>query len=211
MKKTKEKIIILGAGGHAKVLVELIKEVGEYDIYGILAPKETSASFCNVPILGDDTILREIYNKGIKKACIGIGSVRDNTKRIQLYERVKEYGFNVPALVHPRAIVSLSAKIMEGAQIMAGVIIQADAFIGNNTIINTGAIIEHDCKVGKHIHVCPGSVLSGACEVGDGTFVGAGSILIHGIKIGWNACVGAGSVVIRDIKEGVLVKGVPAK
>jgi UDP-perosamine 4-acetyltransferase len=208
-----EKIIILGGGGHAKVLIEIIRLTGKYEIAGILdAGFDKGFEIFGVPVIGKDDLLPGIFERDrIKNACIGVGSARDNSRRKALYEKVRQLGFSVPSLVHPRAIVSASSKISRGAQLMANAIIQPCSFIGENTIINTGAIVEHDCNIGKHIHVCPGAVLSGECIVGKETFIGAGATVINGIKIGKNVTIGAGSVVINDIAAGSVVKGAPAK
>ena len=207
-----DKIILLGGGGHAKVLIELIKISGQYEIAGILDTQlEAGTQVLGVYVLGKDDLLPELSEKGITNACISVGSVKDNSKRKKLYEKVKQIGFYIPLLIHPQAIVSKDSKISEGAQIMVGAIIQTGCLIGENTIINTGSIIEHDCYIGKHVHICPGSVVSGECTIEDGAFVGAGSTIKHGVKIGKGAIVGAGAVVINDVYDGITVKGMPAK
>lgn len=213
MTTAKEKIIILGGGGHAKVLIELIRLEDKYDIEGILDYQlEKGVVISGVPVIGKDDLLPGILERDrISNACIGVGSIRDNSLRKALYEKIKMIGFSVPSLIHPRAIVSVSSRISEGAQLMANAIVQPCSFIGENTIINTGAIVEHDCNIGRHVHVCSAAVLSGECIVGEGTFIGAGTTVTNGIKIGKNVTIGAGSVVINDIADGLVVKGVPAK
>ncbi|MEW6600342.1 MAG: acetyltransferase [Nitrospirota bacterium] len=213
MTTDKVKIIILGGGGHAKVLIEIIRLEGRYEIAGILDPRfEKGLVISGVPVIGGDDLLPGILERDrIGYACIGIGSVRDNSLRKNLYEKVIQIGFAAPSLIHPRAVVSGSSKISEGAQVMANSVVQPCGFIGENTIINTGAIVEHDCNIGRHVHVCPGAVLSGECIVGDETFIGAGATIVNGIKIGKNVTIGAGSLVLNNIEDGAVVKGVPAK
>jgi len=206
------RIILLGGGGHAKVLIDLIKTAGHYEIAGILDKQlKIGSEVAGIPVLGNDDFLPELYSKGIKNACIAVGSIKDNSKRRELFERVKQIGFNIPYLVHPSAIVSGNSRISEGVQIMPGAIIQTDSLIGRNTIINTGVIIEHDCKIGKHIHVCPGAVVSGGSIIGDNAFIGAGATVINGIKIGSDAVIAAGAVVINNVPDGAKVIGIPAK
>jgi UDP-perosamine 4-acetyltransferase len=164
-----------------------------------------------VSVLGDDNLLVTLYAKGITNACIGVGSAKDNSIRKTLYEKVKQAGFFIPALFHPKTIVSKESKISEGVQIMAGAVIQVDSSIGKNTIINTGAIIEHDCNIGSHVHICPSTTLSGGCLIGEGAFIGAGATVIQGIRIGSNAIIAAGSVVVRDVLDNTKVSGVPAR
>lgn len=213
MTTDKEKIIILGGGGHAKVLIEVIRLEGHFEIAGILDDHfEKGLKISEVPVIGKDDLLPGIFERDrIINACIGVGSTRDNSLRRALYEKVKQIGFSVPSLVHPKAVVSESSKISEGAQLMANAVVQPCSFIGENTIINTGAIIEHDCNIGRHVHICPASVLSGECQVGEETFIGTGATIVNGIKIGKNVTIGAGSVVINDIADGSVVKGVPAR
>lgn len=202
-----EKIIILGGGGHAKVLMEIIRLAGKYEIAGILDARfEKGLEISGAPVIGKDDLLPGIFTMDqISNACIGIGSTRDNSLRKALYEKVKQLRYSVPSLVHPAAVVSGTSKISEGVQLMANSVVQPCSFIGENTIINTGAIVEHDCNIGRHVHICPAAVLSGECIVGDETFIGAGAVVINGIKIGKNVTIGAGSVVINDIADGSVV------
>lgn len=207
-----QKVIILGGGGHGKVLIDLIKTSGEFEIIGILDSQlKARSTLDRITVLGGDDLLHELNKKGIENACIGVGSIRDNSKRKMLYEKVKHTGFSVPYLIHPQSLVSVNVQISEGVQIMAGVIIQTGCMIGENTIINTGAIVEHDCIIGNHVHVCPGVVISGECIINDRAFIGAGATLIHGIKVGRNSLVAAGAVVINDVRDNEKVMGVPAK
>ncbi len=208
-----ERIIILGGGGHARVLISLIRADARYEISGILDPglkRETMVD--HIPVLGGDNLLSRQIKEGIALACIGVGSVGGSSRRTCLYKTAKEIGFSVPCLIHPRAIVKENeVNISEGVQVMVGAIIQAGSLVRENTIINTGAIIEHDCVIGKHVHICPGAVISGGVIIGESTFIGAGATIIQGIKIGNNSVVAAGAVVVNDVGDGLKVKGVPAE
>ena len=208
-----ERIVILGGGGHARVLISLIRATARYEIAGILDPGlKREDMVVDICILGADNLLSRQIKEGITLACIGVGSVGGNSKRPGLYKTVKELGFSVPCLIHPQAIVKeTEVNIAEAVQVMAGAIIQAGSFVRENTIINTGVIIEHDCVIGKHVHICPGAVISGGVTIGDSSFIGAGSTIIQGIKIGNNSVVAAGAVVIDDVGDGLKVKGVPAE
>lgn len=195
------------------MLISLIRALKHFELEGVLdSGLAPGTEVSGVGVLGKDDLLHELYASGIKQACIAVGSIKDNSKRMELYGKVKQSGYTVPPLIHPGAIVSAEHnKLSEGVQIMAGAIIQPDSFIGENTIINTGAIIEHDCVIGRHVHICPGAVISGKCSVGDGSFIGAGATVIHGIKIGKRSIVAAGAVVINDVQDDTTVMGVPAK
>ena len=212
MSAKKDKIILLGGGGHARVVAEMVRIIGQYEVAGMVDPRfEKGKRIDGVEILGGDDQLPHLYEKGIRNIFISVGSVKDNSKRKKLYEKVKELGFAVPALIHPKSIVSSDVKTLEGVQVMAGAILQSGSAIGENSIINTGAIIEHDCNIGSHVHICPGAVISGEVSIGEKTFIGAGTTIIQGLRIGKSALVGAGAVVIRDVPDHMKVAGVPAK
>ena len=158
----KNKIVLLGGGGHAKVLIDLIKMNNNYKIAGILDSRlDKGSKVLDIPVISADDVLVELYNSGVTMACIGVGSVCDNSIRKRLFEKVRQIGFSVPALVHPQAIISKTAKISDGVQIMAGSVVQTNTFLGENTIVNTGAVVDHDCNIGKHVHICPGAIISG--------------------------------------------------
>jgi UDP-perosamine 4-acetyltransferase len=201
-----DEILILGGGGHAGVLVDLITLLHQYNIVGVLDRKlKRGSEIYGYTVLGNDDLLSDFRNKGIKNICIAVGSIKKNDIRKALFEKVKHSGYFCPSLIGRNVIIA------EGVQIMAGAIIQTGSIIGDDTIINTGSILEHDSIIGKHVHIGPGSVLSGGCTIGDGTFIGAGSTIIQGITIGSEAVVAAGSVVINNIQDNQIVKGVPAK
>ena len=212
MRSKDNKIILLGGGGHAKVLIELIRLAGQYEIEGILDSENKKGDLIsNIPVLGTDAQLSEFHNKGFKNICIAVGSVNHNGPRRMLYEKVTQSGYSVPNLIHPRSILSTDSTLSEGVQVMAGATVQPYASIGENTIVNTGTIVEHDCYIGKHVHLCPGAVVCGGCVIGDDTFVGAGATVIQKIKIGKGCMIAAGAVVVGDLPDGSKVKGVPAK
>ena len=207
--KGREKIILIGGGGHSRVLAELIRMSGEYEIMGILdSGLEAGAAVSGITVLGNDELLPGLNVNGIKNACIAVGSIKDNTKRKELYELARSSGFYVPHLIHPRAVVSKTdTDISEGVQIMAGAMVQAGSVIGENTIINTGAIVEHDCTIGRNVHICPGAVVCGGSSIGDNSFIGAGATVIQGIEISNDTAVRAGALVHKNLPEGILLKG----
>ena len=207
-----KKIVFLGGGGHARVLIDLVRIIGKHEITGILdlqLKKDTIVS--DIPVLGGDDQLSVIFNNGVRTVCIAVGSAEDNEVRCHLFDVARHMGFEILSLVHPNSFVSGGSTISDGVQIMAGVTIQTNTFIGENSIINTGAIIDHDCFVGRHTHICPGVVIAGGATIGDNSFIGPGSTIIKGVKIGNNSVVAAGAVVTNDVPDGLKVKGVPAK
>lgn len=209
----RKKIIIMGGGGHAKVIISMIKTLDlQYKIVGIIGlAHELGTKVSDVIVIGSDDQLPELFKTGINYACIGIGSVGNNDNRKMCYEKLIGIGFKVPSLIHKQALTCSKVEEFKGIQIMAGAIVQIDSLIGENSIINTGSIIEHDCLIGSHVHVCPGAVICGGCVINNGVFIGAGAIVKQSVKIGSNALIGAGSVVVNDIPDNAIVKGVPAR
>ncbi|WP_069650357.1 acetyltransferase [Caloranaerobacter ferrireducens] len=207
----KEKVILIGGGGHCKVVIDAIKRENRYEIVGITDIRSIGEKVLNVPIIGNDSKLQEIRNSGINKALITLGSIKDNSYRISLYDKVKRIGFSFINVIHPQAIIGEQVFMENGNVILPGVIINACTRIGNNCIINTGSIIEHDCVIGDHVHISPGVKIAGGVKIGKGSFIGIGSTIIQGVKIGNNVTIGAGAVVIEDIPDNAIVVGIPAK
>lgn len=204
-------IIILGAGGHAKVLIEglltssaVIK--GAIDSNPMLA----GMAVHGIPILGDDDEVLK-YPKDTVLLVNVLGSVASPNGRRELFKKFKSKGYNFATVIHPSTVVSSYVIMGEGSQVMAGVVIQPGCRIGNNSIINTKASIDHDCQIGDHVHIAPGATLSGGVSVGNGSHIGAGVTIIQEVKIGQHCIVGAGSVVVKDVPDGKTVYGVPAK
>jgi len=207
----KKKIILIGGGGHCKVVISILKKLDTFEIVSIVDNYKSESFISGIKIIGTDDDLKDIYKSGVHNALITVGSVKDNTKRYKLFNMVKEIGFKFPVIISHKAVVDESVKIEEGSVIMPGGIINIDSSIGKNCIINTSAIIEHDCAIGDHCHIAPGVHISGAVNIGKLSFIGIGAIIIQGIKIGKNVIIGAGSVVIKDIPDNVIAVGNPAK
>ena len=203
-----EPVVIVGSGGHAKVVIELIRAEGRYQVKGCTGLGESGFVLGDVPILGTDSVLPAMLANGAKQAFIAIG---DNHLRLRLLAQVLEMGFELINAVSPNAVVSPSATLGRGIAIMAGAIINASAEIGDGAIINTNAGVDHDCRIGRGAHIGPGSTLAGNVEIGCESFLGARTCVIPGIRIGSRAIVGAGSVVVRDVPDDVTAMGVPAR
>lgn len=201
-------IIIIGDGGHAAILAEtLIAQRRE--IMGYTAPREEK-DFLNLPYLGTDTVIAT-YNPDTVELVLGLGTITVSSIRKSIFEQFKSKGYLFANVIHGTAIVSPSAQIGQGIQIMAGAILQTNVSIADNTIINTGSIVDHDCIIGSHVHLAPGSTLSGGVRIGESCHIGTGTSIIQGITIGAETMVGAGSVVLEKIGNGKTVYGVPAK
>lgn len=200
----RSQLILLGAGGHAKVIAELARAAG-WEIAGFLAPRnERGESNLGAPLLGDGTDLTadpSWLEQNDMFPAIGEGEIRWRE-----FVRLAAAGARVPSLIHPSAVISPSARIEAGAVVMAGAIIQADSVIGPAAIINTGAQVDHDCRVGAGAMIAPGAVLCGDVHVGDHAFVGAGAVIVPRIRIGRSTFVGAGTVVPNDLPDGTHLK-----
>jgi len=207
------RLIGIGAGGHARVVIEVLRAMGGFELVGLLDLRRElwGSSVGGVPVLGDDSELPRLRAEGLEEVFIGIGSVGDATSRRQVFARSKGAGLRVVSAMHPTAVVSPSAVVGEGATIMAGAIINAAVRLGDNVIVNTAAIVEHDCVIGDHVHVASGARLASTVTVGEGAHIGLGANVKQCVHIGRNAIVGAGAVVIHDVPEAVTVVGVPAR
>lgn len=208
----KEKVIIIGAGGHAKMVAECVDNK-KYEIVGFL-DKDTSlvGKLINgIPIIGADGDPSYWMNKGITGCIIGIGHVGKYVLRNKLFERYKNAGFHMINAIHPESIISPNAVIKEGAVVLPGAVINSNAYVGENSIINSKSVIEHDVVINNGVHIAPGSIVSGGAQIGENTLIGAGSIVIQMINIGKETIVGAGTVVIKDVPSNVLVVGNPVR
>jgi len=203
-----ESVILIGAGGHAKVLVDvlLLKSI---NILGV-TDKSKKSEFCGLPIIGNDDVILTYDPKTIYLVN-GVGSIGDNAVRKEIHTYFTEKGYRFLTLVHPTAIIANDSVIEEGVQVMAGAIIQPGSKIGEGTIINTRATIDHDCHIGKHVHIAPGVTLSGNVEVEDDVHIGTGATVIQGIHIAKSSLIGAGAVVSNHVLKNTKVVGVPAR
>jgi len=206
-------VVGVGAGGHAKVVVEIVQLIDRYSIVGLLDAdiKKKGTELLNVPILGDDSLLSELYQRGVRHAFVALGSIDIGSRRRSVYEMLTQLNFEVIAAVHSSAVISKSARLGNGVTVMATAVINANSEIGHNVIINTGTIVEHDCVVGDHVHIATGASLAGNVTVGTGSHIGAGAVVLQGRTIGENSIIGAGAVVVRDVPDDVVVMGVPAR
>jgi UDP-perosamine 4-acetyltransferase len=204
-------VIIIGGGGHAKVLVEALR-ASSVAMLGITDadPAKHGTSVLGAAVLGGDDVL-ERHAPGTVLLVNGLGSVARPAARAALFDALKAKGYVFATVVHPSAVVASDAVLGEGAQVMAGAVIQPGCTIGENVVINTRAAVDHDCFIGPHVHVAPGVTLSGGVRIGGGSHIGTGAAVVQGVTIGKRCLVAAGAVVIADVAEGATVGGVPAK
>lgn len=201
-------VIILGNGGHAKVLTNIL-QLQKRGIIGFTSPTEEGNEY-GIQYLGDDNTVFN-YNYQEVELINAIGTSSNTVRRKKIYEYFKRKNYIFANVIHPQAVIATQTKIGEGIQIMAGAVIQPFVKIADNTIINTSSSIDHDCYIGKHCHVAPGVNISGSVTIGDSTHIGTGATVIQNINIGRNVLIGAGSVVLNDIQNNQTAYGVPAK
>ncbi len=194
-------VYVFGAGGHGKVVLDVLLSENKYVIKGILDDEPQSDSLFEIPI-------KKNFNRKKLQARNCIVAIGDNAIRKRI---VTTLDTNFIMTIHPNAIVSKFAKIGPGTQIMAAAVVNPAAVIGNHCIINTGAIVEHDCKLEDYVHVAPNACLGGNVTVGEKTLVGIGATIIPNVKIGKNVSIGAGTVVLQDVPDNAVVVGVPAR
>jgi UDP-perosamine 4-acetyltransferase len=202
-----QQVVVIGAGGHAKVVIDILRSDARYEVIGCTGHRQ-SGLLSGVQVLGDDEILSSLYEQEIRHAFVAIGN---NAKRRELAMMLEHIGFTLINAVSRHAYIAPSVRLGRGVAVMPGAVINADAVIGSYAIINTGASVDHDSHIGEACHVAPGCHLSGNVHVGDGTLLGTGCTVIDGIDIGTDCIIGAGSVVVRPIPDQTLAYGVPAR
>ncbi|WP_195939346.1 acetyltransferase [Romboutsia sp. 1001713B170131_170501_G6] len=202
-------IIVIGAGGHASVVIDIIecmKENGsQVQILGILDDRNDITKFRGYEILGKIRT-ENLYNRKDTEFIIGIGS---NNIRKEIYRKYNHLKYFTA--IHPSAIIGSHVNIKSGTVVMPRAIINSNTYIGKHVIINSGAIVEHDNIIGDFVHISPGTTLCGGVFVGESAHIGANSTVVPSKKIGANTIIGAGSTVITDIQFGVMAVGSPAK
>ncbi|EPC3541697.1 NeuD/PglB/VioB family sugar acetyltransferase [Aeromonas hydrophila] len=192
-------LLVLGAGGHASVLVEILRRQGRTPMAMIAPHLEAGCTaLANIPCWHDEDKILSLSPDEVELVN-GIGSLPGHRLRAELFARYQALGYHFARVVSPQAIVSDYVQLTEGVQVMAGAIIQTGARVGPNTIINTGAIVDHDCQIGADNHIAPGAVLSGGVMTGARVHVGTGAAIIQGIIIGNDTVVGAGATVTRSL------------
>lgn len=196
-----EEVVIIGGGGHAKVLIDCIEQEQKFKIKFVVDDNPALHNVLDYEVYR----LSHLKSQSNLKAIIAIGNcnIRKNI--------VEKLDSKYITSIHPKAVLSKYALIGNGSHLFAGSIVNAGASIGNHCIINTGTVVEHDCIIGDFVHLSPNTSIGGGVKIGECTHIGIGASIIQNISIGSNVIIGAGAVVVRDIPDNCTAVGIPAK
>lgn len=202
-------LIVLGAGGHARVLIDALQAAGRR-VLGCTDAAAHGSVLPGVPVLGDDTVLAR-HDPAQVQLVNGLGSVGDPSRRRALQQRLEAAGWTFARVHHPAATVSPHARLGSDTQLLAGAVVQAGAVLGRGVIVNTAAVVEHDVQLGDWVHVAPRACLLGGASVGADSHIGAGAVVGAGLRLGPRCLVGLGAVVVRDHAGDAVLVGLPAR
>jgi acetyltransferase EpsM len=201
---------VYGAGGHGKVVADLLVSRDEKEFAGFVDDREElwGAKVMGFPVLGGGEWLRG--EAGSTRIAVALG-VGDNASRKWIGENYANWGVEILTAVHPKAAVSRAASVGRGTVVMANATINADAVVGEGVIVNSGAVVEHDVKVGEYAHVAPNAAMGGGSSLGAFSHLGIGASVLPGVRIGAHTVVGAGAVVVKNLPDDVVAIGVPSR
>ena len=206
-------LLILGSGGHARVVAETAHSMGSFSHLSFLDDRYEdspgSSTILGWPVLGplSHAFQPEIVQE-FSAALVGIGNC---STRMHWLAQLTSLGYETPPLIHPTAFISRSAQIGPGSVVFAQAAVQAQACIGAGVILNTGCTVDHDVVIEDGAHLCPGAHLAGDVHVGARSWIGIGASVIQQVRIGSDVTVGAGAAVIQDLPDGITAVGVPAR
>lgn len=206
-----EKIIVIGGGGHAKVVMTVLKKLGHYEVWGY-TDREDQGTILGFSYLGSDEILVDTVKRPAGCAAIlGIGKIDASGSRRVLHGKIRSLGINFPVICSPHAIVNEAVTLGAGTIVLDGAVVNCGAAIGRISILNTSSTVDHDCLIGENVHIASGVTISGGVTIGDDCLIGAGASIIHSINICGGCLIGAGAVVVRDVTEPGTYVGNPAR
>lgn len=199
-------LILFGAGGHCKVVIDAIESRNDRKIRGILDDDERrwGTEHYEYRIVGG-------RDSALPADCELVIAIGNNSKRRLIADLFRARGAQLGIVVHLSAHIARGARLGPGTVVFANAVVSSDAIVGSNTIVDIGAVVAHDCRVGDHVHVCPGVQLCGGATVESGVMIGAGAVVIPGVRVGRNSIVGAGSSVMRNVESDSTVVGLPAR
>ena len=202
-------ILLLGGSGHAKMCIDILRQMGGFEIVGILDRQlPIGAQVLGVPVVGcdSDEDLAAQFEAGVRHAVNAVGASLHHELRAKIYQRLLNAGFTLPNLIHPTAAVEPSVEMGEGNQLMANATIGSAVVLGNNCIVNAGSVVSHDSLIQDHVHIAPGTTLAGGVTVGENTLIGMGVTVFLGVTIGSGVRITNGKHVFNDVADGTVVK-----
>lgn len=202
----KNKLLIIGASGHGKVVAEIASKMNKWQSIAFLDDDKSIKSSMGLEVIGtSDDVFTHIEEYEI---FVGIGN---NTTRQRIHMKLETFGASIPVLIHPNAVVGEQVEVGFGTVVMAGVVINCCTSIGKGCIINTGSTVDHDNKIEDFVHISPGVHLAGTVKVGKGSWLGIGSVVSNNVNITSGCKVGAGSVVVKNIDRPGTYVGIPVR
>lgn len=213
MDSMKPKCVLIGAGGHAKVLIDSLLNGNSGQPVALIDSRDDAwgTEIFGVPIVGGDDMIPQLREQGVTHFTVAFGSLGKIDGRLRAWNLCLSHGLQPLTVIHPSSVLSRFSEIGRGSHLMPATAINAAVSIGECCIINTGAVVEHDCQIGDFVHIASGAVLAGGVKVGRGAHIGAGASVRQGIVIGEGAVIGAGAAVVKDVDPKLIVGGVPAK
>ena len=206
-----KEIIVIGGGGHAKVVIGILRKQGEYIIRGYVDPRNCG-ELLGASYLGTDDQLGDLYSESqAKNAVLAVGQIGTGEARQSIWRRLGSLHLILPAIVSPDAMINEGASVGDGVLVLDGAIINTGARLGIGVIANTHSTIEHDVVLEDWVHIAPGATILGGVRVGQFSMVGAGATVIEGRTIGARIMVGAGATVVHDLSEPGVYFGSPAR
>lgn len=206
------KLIVIGAGGHARSVIDIVLDNNEYELVGCVdsayPARTTVENMGDISIIGNDDSLSSLREQGVECFFVAIG---DGRLRRKLYNKALEAGLLPINVISKHSRISSRAKLGKGICVMAGAVINVNCIVSDGVIVNTNCSIDHDCSIGEFSHIAPGTAISGTTRIGQCTHIGTNCAVIDGIKIGDNSYIGAGASVVSDIPDNVLAYGVPCR
>jgi sugar O-acyltransferase (sialic acid O-acetyltransferase NeuD family) len=205
---SKPHLMIFGGGGHAKSIIDMIKQLEQYSIVGILDDDKhlTGKEVLGIPVLGTRDLFSDMIEKNVRQAANGVGGILDINVRIKVFRAMEDAGFSFPSLIHPRATVEKSAQLEDGVQVFANAYVGSEAVLHSRCMINTNAVVSHDCVIGMYTHIAPGVLLAGQVQVGACTLVGMGVTTAIGVRIGDNVRIGNGAIILADVPDKTIIQ-----
>ena len=204
MNSEKKPVIVLGAGGHAKVIIDILSQK-KINILGMATLNNSKKANYDFKIFSDEEVIANFDSEEINLVN-GLGSLPNDNKRYELSKKYLDFGYKFINIIHTSSIISKSTKILDGAQIMAGVIIGPGCKVGEGTIVNSQSSIDHDCEIENYSHICPGVVCSGNVKIGSFVHISTGVSIINNISIGDNSIIYPGVTLVKDVPKNSIVR-----